>query len=97
MSDSPAKKLDFGAIDKENVPYNANTPIVEEPVPIKIDAKKLEVAPKPISIADTIKEMEADEPLLQANPNRFVLFPIKYHEVSRVDASRVKYFTKHNV
>ncbi|CAD6506141.1 BgTH12-07071 [Blumeria graminis f. sp. triticale] len=31
--------------------------------------------------APTIKPEEADEPLLQENPNRFVLFPIKYHEV----------------
>ena len=33
------------------------------------------------SVAATIKETEADEPLLQENPQRFVLFPIKYHEV----------------
>lgn len=33
------------------------------------------------SIASTIKSDEADEPLLRENPNRFVLFPIRYHEV----------------
>lgn len=33
------------------------------------------------SVAPTIKPDEADEPLLRENPNRFVLFPIKYHEV----------------
>lgn len=33
------------------------------------------------SVASTIKSDEADEPLLRENPNRFVLFPIKYHEV----------------
>ena len=32
-------------------------------------------------VAPTIKAEEADEPLLQENPQRFVLFPIKYHEV----------------
>lgn len=30
---------------------------------------------------DTVKAMEHLEPLLLDNPNRFVLFPIKYHEV----------------
>lgn len=33
-------------------------------------------------VADGIKASEAHEPLLQENPGRFVLFPIKYHEVS---------------
>lgn len=38
---------------------------------------------KPVVVvaAPTIKELEAEEPLLQENPHRFVLFPIKYHEV----------------
>ena len=35
-------------------------------------------------VASTIKEDEADEPLLQENPQRFVLFPIKYHEVGNL-------------
>lgn len=39
-------------------------------------------------VVPTIKPEEADEPLLQDNPNRFVVFPIKYHEVSR-DPKRV--------
>ena len=33
------------------------------------------------SVAATIKSEEASEPLLRENPNRFVLFPIKYNEV----------------
>ncbi|KAI6959470.1 Ribonucleoside-diphosphate reductase small, partial [Hortaea werneckii] len=33
------------------------------------------------SVAEGIKEEEADEPILQENPHRFVLFPIKYHEI----------------
>ncbi|KAA8568179.1 hypothetical protein EYC84_008573 [Monilinia fructicola] len=36
---------------------------------------------KPAAVAPGIKPEEADEPLLQENPNRFVLFPIKYHEI----------------
>lgn len=43
------------------------------------------------SVASTIKSDEADEPLLRENPNRFVLFPIKYHEV-RFSAQRVDIF-----
>lgn len=75
MSDSPAKKLDFeSAADKENV----FKPIVGIPDIVEDDD-----APKKITTAATIKEEEADEPLLQENPHRFVLFPIKYHDVSR--------------
>jgi ribonucleoside-diphosphate reductase subunit M2 len=44
-------------------------------------AKKEELA---VTVAPGIRPEEADEPLLQENPQRFVLFPIKYHEVSRV-------------
>ncbi|KAI9671384.1 MAG: Ribonucleotide-diphosphate reductase (RNR), small subunit [Alyxoria varia] len=33
------------------------------------------------SVAPTLKEEEVNEPLLQENPNRFVLFPIRYHEI----------------
>lgn len=38
-------------------------------------------APAEKKVAPGIKDFEADEPLLQENPQRFVLFPIKYHEV----------------
>lgn len=72
MSDSPVKKLDFTAAGKENVPIPTldatGNAAVEKPVE----------APK---VAPTIKAAEADEPLLQENPHRFVLFPIKYHEI----------------
>lgn len=43
---------------------------------VKVD--KSEAKP---SAAPTIKPDEIDEPILQENPQRFVLFPIKYHEV----------------
>ena len=74
MSDSPVKKLDFKPVDKENAPLSSTT----------VDAT--DKAEKPVEgpkVATTIKSTEADEPLLQENPHRFVLFPIKYHEVSR--------------
>jgi ribonucleoside-diphosphate reductase subunit M2 len=73
--ESPAKKLDFSAANKENV---------EVAVPIKgipmLDEEEV-VEDKKAGVASTIKPEEAAEPLLQENPNRFVLFPIKYHEV----------------
>jgi ribonucleoside-diphosphate reductase subunit M2 len=59
--------------------------MVGETTPAKdVELKKPQVKAggevKP-AVAPTIKEFEADEPLLQENPHRFVLFPIKYHEV----------------
>ena len=56
----------------------ADKPVEAKPVEVRpVDANpadKLVVAP-------SIKPDESDEPLLQENPHRFVLFPIKYHEV----------------
>ncbi|PSS12991.1 hypothetical protein M430DRAFT_143514 [Amorphotheca resinae ATCC 22711] len=77
MSESPVKKLNFQAAGKENVPFDAAAPVdIEVKKPIVEEAKQ----EKPI-VAPTIKPEEADEPLLQENPHRFVLFPIKYHEI----------------
>ena len=71
--------------DKENV--------IREPLPAVEDVEAGLKKPqsqvldggdlmKPVVVAPpTIKELEAEEPLLQENPHRFVLFPIKYHEV----------------
>ncbi|KAJ5746024.1 hypothetical protein N7520_011206 [Penicillium odoratum] len=73
MSDSPVKKLDFQSVGKENVP---SFKAVDAPT-----EKAVVEAPK---TAAGIKALEASEPLLQENPHRFVLFPIKYHEVSHV-------------
>lgn len=76
--ESPVKKLDFSA-GKENAPIDASSPI-----PLNIDIKPIvaEVkTEKAVTVAPTLKPEEADEPLLQENPNRFVLFPIKYHEI----------------
>lgn len=82
MSNPPAKKLNFAPIGKENAPANMPAPIVEDPGIKKplvevYDTKKEEK----LAVAPTIKPEEANEPLLQENPHRFVLFPIKYHEV----------------
>ena len=79
MANSPAKKLDFDSVGKENVP------LPQEPVTTNdMDLKKPLLEPimeeKP-AVAPTIEDIEANEPILQENPHRFVLFPIKYHEV----------------
>ncbi len=89
MADSPAKKLQFDVADKENLPFDAqlHLPVVEiEPSKHVVEVVKKE--PLPATVAPTIKSEEADEPLLQANPQRFVLFPIKYHEVRVMSTSR---------
>lgn len=72
MSDSPVKKLDFESVGKENVPT------ATKPVDVDASVEKTAVEDK----VAAIKAIEANEPLLQENAHRFVLFPIKYHEVS---------------
>ena len=87
MNATPVKKINFEAADKENNPHDA-------PVVVELDEKKpiVELAKKEQKtvVAPTIKPEEADEPLLQENPHRFVLFPIKYHEVRVSDALHVQ-------
>ncbi|KAK7753518.1 Ribonucleotide-diphosphate reductase (RNR), small subunit [Diatrype stigma] len=78
--ESPVKKLDFNA-GKENAPFDADLDTLSN----QIESQK-PVAGKPteepkVAVAPTIKPDEADEPLLQENPHRFVMFPIKYHEI----------------
>jgi ribonucleoside-diphosphate reductase subunit M2 len=75
--ESPVKKIDFTG--KENAPFDVDAPVeVETQKPTMEATKEIVKAP----VTPTIKQAEADEPLLQENPQRFVLFPIKYHEVS---------------
>lgn len=84
MGDSPAKKLDFSKpIDKENLAIqNDEVAVPVAGIPDLPDDD--DVHEEVLKTADTIKEEEADEPLLQENPQRFVLFPIKYHEVRAI-------------
>ncbi|GFF26710.1 ribonucleoside-diphosphate reductase small chain [Aspergillus udagawae] len=74
MSDSPVKKLNFGVVGKENAP--SATTLADAPA-----EKSAEKPTEASKVAQSIKELEANEPLLQENPHRFVLFPIKYHEI----------------
>lgn len=81
--ESPIKKVTFEEADKENIQLHPKYASDEVAVPVKgipmQDEPELEVAAT--SVASAIKEEEASEPLLQENPQRFVLFPIRYHEV----------------
>lgn len=73
--DSPVKKLSFEPAEKENTPAIVDASTTQ----IKPTAEKPAV--QEVFKVNSIKEMEAKEPLLQENPQRFVLFPIKYHEI----------------
>jgi ribonucleoside-diphosphate reductase subunit M2 len=75
--ESPVKKLDFGVANKENEPHKNidNT---------QLKTKIVEETKEETKTVVTAKTEELDEPLLQENPQRFVLFPIKYHEVCDV-------------
>ncbi|PPJ60181.1 hypothetical protein CBER1_09005 [Cercospora berteroae] len=78
--ESPIKKVQFSEADKENresqyasdevaIPVKGIPDDLPEPVVKKIES-------------ETVKEEESEiEPILQENPQRFVLFPIKYHEI----------------
>jgi ribonucleoside-diphosphate reductase subunit M2 len=82
--ESPVKKLDL-APGKENASFDdasidALAAEIDAKKPVTVEAKTEE---KDLAVAKTVKPEQVDEPLLQENPQRFVLFPIKYHEVSR--------------
>lgn len=74
MTDSPIKTPVFTTENKENT-SNVAVPIKGIP-----DTPEETKVAKP-SVAATIKAEEASEPLLQENPQRFVLFPIQNHDV----------------
>ncbi|KAK4668847.1 Ribonucleotide-diphosphate reductase (RNR), small subunit [Podospora pseudoanserina] len=76
--ESPVKKLNFAPSDKENKPFNADLTTLEAEMDAKFENKKEEI--KTVAAPEPKQEL-LDEPLLTENPQRFVLFPIKYHEV----------------
>jgi len=85
--DSPIKKINFEAAGKENIPFEADAPVVSD-IEIKKPIIEEVKAEEKALVAPTIKPEETDEPLLRENPNRFVVFPIKYHEVSVASSTR---------
>ncbi|KAG5922947.1 Ribonucleotide-diphosphate reductase (RNR), small subunit [Claviceps africana] len=80
--ESPVKKLDLSVANKENMldvaAFHALGKKAKVAPKSPTEAKKDVDAP---AVAPGIKTDESDEPLLQENPQRFVLFPIKYHEI----------------
>lgn len=36
---------------------------------------------EPVMASGNSNELDKDEPLLMENPNRFVIFPLKYHDI----------------
>ncbi|RYP73188.1 hypothetical protein DL771_003824 [Monosporascus sp. 5C6A] len=78
--ESPVKKLDFNA-GKENAPFDADVNSLASEIEARKPAMEKPMEEPKTAVAPTIKPQEADEPLLQENPQRFVLFPIKYHEI----------------
>ncbi|GAW19258.1 hypothetical protein ANO14919_087440 [Xylariales sp. No.14919] len=80
--ESPIKKLDFAASGKENAPFDADVHTLANDIDTHkpTTLEKIKEQSKP-TVAPSIKLEEAEEPLLQENPQRFVLFPIKYHEI----------------
>lgn len=71
------KKPIVSVIDKENITPPSSSPIMDMFPPILEHPAK-----EKLPVAPMIKEDEIDEPLLKENPHRFVLFPIKYNDVS---------------
>ncbi|KAJ9152120.1 Ribonucleoside-diphosphate reductase small subunit [Pleurostoma richardsiae] len=83
--ESPVKKLDFGVADKENQPIDASVATLAQTMDAKHSEKPLvtEVVKKEEEQPKTsaIRAQELEEPILKENPQRFVLFPIQYHEI----------------
>lgn len=78
--ESPIKKLDFSAVGKENGAPEPDFATLEAEMDAKhMESKAAQATTK--AVAAPAKTEEQDEPLLQENPQRFVLFPIKYHEI----------------
>ncbi|KAK4106899.1 hypothetical protein N658DRAFT_555666 [Parathielavia hyrcaniae] len=78
--ESPVKKLSFAA-NKENAPFDADLATLEAEFDANHKTTMNKTEEPKAAVAPTVKPEEADEPLLQENPQRFVLFPIKYHEI----------------
>ena len=87
--ESPVKKLDLQSeSNKENLEAQYESDEVAVPIKGIPELPDEPVEPIAATVAPTIKEEEAIEPILQVNPQRFVLFPIKYHEVCPVFTTR---------
>ncbi|KAK4167662.1 ribonucleotide reductase [Cladorrhinum sp. PSN259] len=83
--ESPVKKLDFSSANKENKPFDSDLATLEAEIDAnyaqKNDTMVVSKKEETKAAAAPAKEEVLDEPLLTENPQRFVLFPIKYHEI----------------
>lgn len=79
--ESPVKKLNFTAAGKENAPLDADVAAIADQIETQKPVKEKSEEVKTEKTVVVSKPQEMDEPLLQENPQRFVLFPIKYHEI----------------
>lgn len=77
--ESPVKKLDLGVSNKENDP---NVPTIAQEIDANHASAKeaIKQEEEPAQIPG-LRSDELEEPILRENPQRFVLFPIQYHEV----------------
>ncbi|KAM7192774.1 Ribonucleotide reductase, small chain domain containing protein [Naviculisporaceae sp. PSN 640] len=79
--ESPVKKIDFSAANKENKPFDDDLATFEPQMDAKHAMEKAVEVSNKKQVEPTVEDATVDEPLLQENPQRFVLFPIKYHEI----------------
>ncbi|KAK5078859.1 Ribonucleotide-diphosphate reductase (RNR), small subunit [Lithohypha guttulata] len=81
FGDSPTKQPVFVQEDKENMPAPLEPLATATEEDLKKPVTEIVKTTPEVKVAPGIKSLEADEPLLQENPNRFVLFPLRYHEI----------------
>lgn len=86
--ESPVKKLDLGLANKENEFQDPAVAALAQDIDVKHAATKEVVKAEEPAQIPSLRSEELDEPILKENPQRFVLFPIQYHEVR--DAFRHK-------
>lgn len=80
--DSPVKKLDLGLSNKENDFQDPTIASLAQDLDAKHAATKEVVkATEEPAKSGGLHDYEQDEPILRENPQRFVMFPIQYHEV----------------
>lgn len=79
---SPVKKLDLGLANKENDFQDPAIASLAQDLDTKHAATKEVVkTPEEPARSGGLLEDEQDEPILRENPQRFVMFPIQYHEI----------------
>ncbi|KAK4946734.1 Ribonucleotide-diphosphate reductase (RNR), small subunit [Elasticomyces elasticus] len=81
FKDSPIKKLNFDVEDKENMPVASEITLKSESEVEKKPVAEIKADVQTPKAAPTWRELEAEEDILKENPHRFVLFPIKFHEI----------------